>query len=59
MSDLGRGFDNQHPLASLPRAWWFPQIPGYRSNVRATYVRYDLAGVSDDHGSLTPDRDLT
>jgi hypothetical protein len=32
-----------HPLALLPRAWWFPGLPGYRpDSQRATYVRHAL-----------------
>jgi hypothetical protein len=29
-------------LARLPRAWWFPDLKGFRSAARATYVRFDL-----------------
>jgi hypothetical protein len=37
-----------HPLAALPRTWWFPNIPGYRSGQVGTYARFDL----DDQPSV-------
>jgi hypothetical protein len=42
MSDLAEGGDTGHPLAALPRTWWFPSIPGYRTEARATYLRHNL-----------------
>jgi hypothetical protein len=42
MSDLAEDGDTGHPLAPLPRTWWFPSIPGYRTDTRATYVRHNL-----------------
>jgi hypothetical protein len=42
MSDPAGGSAAAHPLSSLPRAWWFPTLRGYRSEVDATYVRHDL-----------------
>jgi hypothetical protein len=42
MSDQAGRSPTGHPLASLPRAWWFPGLPGHRSGGRATYLRYDL-----------------
>jgi hypothetical protein len=45
-----------HPLASLPRAWWFPGLPGYRSDgQRSTYVRHDL----DEQPGVARREDLT
>ena len=41
-------------LGSLPRAWWFPPLRGYRGEGRATYLRFDLdaqpviEGLGDD-----------
>jgi hypothetical protein len=31
-----------HPTARLPRAWWFPDLKGYRSTESGTYVCYPL-----------------
>jgi hypothetical protein len=31
MTDLAEGGDTEHPLAALLRTWWFPSIPGYRT----------------------------
>jgi hypothetical protein len=31
-----------HPAARLPRAWWFPDLEGFRSTETGTYVRYPL-----------------
>lgn len=36
----GRG--GLRPTARLPRAWWFPELKGYRSVEISTYVRYHL-----------------
>jgi hypothetical protein len=45
-----------HPLASLPRAWWFPGLPGCRpDDSRATYVGYDL----DEQPDVPRQEDLT
>ena len=27
---------------ALPRAWWFPDLPGFRAQTGATYARYEL-----------------
>lgn len=35
------------PLSALPRAWWFPQLKGYRSSERNTYVRCELDSQPD------------
>ena len=45
-----------HPLASLPRAWWFSNLNGFRSTARATYIRFDL--VEQPHVVVAAD-DLT
>jgi hypothetical protein len=42
-----------HPTAALPRAWWFPNLRGYRSEANGTYARFPLdeqprVAVSDD-----------
>ncbi len=31
-----------HPWAALPRTWWLPNIPGYRSGQGGTYAGFDL-----------------
>jgi len=42
MGDL-QGDAAGHPLARVPRAWWFPGLPGYRPDgERETYVRHGL-----------------
>jgi hypothetical protein len=54
-----------HPTARLPRAWWFPDLKGYRSTETGTYVCYPLdeqpkVSVADDEFRWledTPERD--
>lgn len=55
MGDLAQAGAAGNPLASLPRAWWFPKLPGYRSsNWLATYLRYEL----DDQPYVPRQEDL-
>jgi len=42
MSDLAVSGGPAHPLAALPRVWWFSWLPGYRPGARATYAGYEL-----------------
>jgi hypothetical protein len=54
-----------HPTARLPRAWWFPDLKGYRSTETGTYVCYPLdeqpkvSAADDEFRWLedTPERD--
>jgi hypothetical protein len=42
MSRLAGGVGPAHPLAALPRVWWFPGLRGYRSGKRGTYLGNEL-----------------
>jgi hypothetical protein len=44
-----------HPLAALPRAWWFPALRGLRGEASATYLRFDL----DEQPPIVSDDSLT
>jgi hypothetical protein len=52
-----------HPLARVPRAWWFPRLPGYRSDGQhETYIRHALdeqpgVPVREDLGWLDDEAD--
>lgn len=44
-----------HPTAQLPRAWWFPDLKGYRSTETGTYVRFPL----DEQPKISASDDLS